>query len=105
LTSQTKPNNGQQRCFRFPFRLGYGQLSGINAILYYLHDTFAFAGFNKVSSDLQAVAIGATNLVFTMLAVSVIDRIGRKTLLLIGSVGTAACHPKSTLHNLKSSSS
>src|SRR5216683_2461954 len=51
----------------------------------------AFAGFNKVSSDLQAVAIGATNLVFTMLAMSVIDRIGRKTLLLIGSVGTAAC--------------
>jgi sugar porter (SP) family MFS transporter len=69
----------------------FNQLSGINAILYYLNDIFAFAGFNKVSSDLQAVAIGATNLVFTMLAMSVIDRIGRKTLLLIGSVGTAAC--------------
>jgi len=51
-----------------------------------LNDIFAFAGFNKVSSDLQAVAIGATNLLFTMLAMSVIDRIGRKTLLLIGSV-------------------
>ncbi len=69
----------------------FNQLSGINAILYYLNDIFAFAGFNKVSSDLQAVAIGATNLVFTMLAMSVIDRIGRKTLLLIGSVGTAGC--------------
>src|SRR5437870_12551118 len=69
----------------------FNQLSGINAILYYLIDIFAYAGFNKVSSDLQAVAIGATNLVFTMLAMSVIDRIGRKTLLLIGSVGTAAC--------------
>src|SRR5439155_6748818 len=69
----------------------FNQLSGINAILYYLNDIFAFAGFNKVSSDLQAVAIGGTNLVFTMLAMSVIDRIGRKTLLLIGSVGTAAC--------------
>src|SRR5437762_9559177 len=69
----------------------FNQLSGINAILYYLNDIFAYAGFNKVSSDLQAVAIGATNLVFTMLAMSVIDRIGRKTLLLIGSVGTAAC--------------
>src|ERR1700674_5422947 len=69
----------------------FNQLSGINAILYYLNDIFAFAGFNKVSSDLQAVAIGATNLVFTMLAMSVIDRIGRKTLLLIGSVGTAVC--------------
>jgi sugar porter (SP) family MFS transporter len=69
----------------------FNQLSGINAILYYLNDIFAFAGFNKVSSDLQAVAIGATNLIFTMLAMSVIDRIGRKTLLLIGSVGTAIC--------------
>jgi sugar porter (SP) family MFS transporter len=69
----------------------FNQLSGINAILYYLNDIFAYAGFNKVSSDLQAVAIGATNLMFTMLAMSVIDRIGRKTLLLIGSLGTAAC--------------
>jgi sugar porter (SP) family MFS transporter len=69
----------------------FNQLSGINAILYYLNDIFAFAGFNKVSSDLQAVAIGATNLIATMLAMSVIDRIGRKTLLLIGSVGTALC--------------
>jgi MFS transporter, SP family, arabinose:H+ symporter len=68
----------------------FNQLSGINAILYYLNDIFAYAGFSKVSSDLQAVAIGATNLIFTMIAMSVIDRIGRKTLLLIGSVGTAA---------------
>jgi MFS transporter, SP family, arabinose:H+ symporter len=69
----------------------FNQLSGINAILYYLNDIFAYAGFNKVSSDLQAVAIGATNLIFTMIAMSVIDRLGRKTLLLVGSVGTAAC--------------
>ena len=69
----------------------FNQLSGINAILYYLNDIFAFAGFSKVSSDLQAVAIGATNLLFTMLAMSVIDRIGRKKLLLVGSVGTAFC--------------
>jgi SP family arabinose:H+ symporter-like MFS transporter len=69
----------------------FNQLSGINAILYYLNDIFAYAGFNKVSSDLQAVAIGGTNLLFTMLAMSVIDRIGRKTLLLIGALGTAAC--------------
>jgi sugar porter (SP) family MFS transporter len=65
----------------------FNQLSGINAILYYLNDIFAQAGFSKVSSDLQAVAIGATNLLFTMIAMSVIDRLGRKTLLLIGSVG------------------
>ena len=69
----------------------FNQLAGINAILYYLNDIFARAGFGKVSGNLQAVAIGATNLVFTMLAMSVIDKVGRKTLLLIGSVGTAVC--------------
>ena len=68
----------------------FNQLSGINAILYYLNDIFAQAGFSKVSGDLQAMAVGATNLLFTVLAMAVIDRIGRKTLLLIGSVGTAA---------------
>ncbi|HVH87741.1 MAG TPA: sugar porter family MFS transporter [Terriglobales bacterium] len=69
----------------------FNQLAGINAILYYLNDIFARAGFGKVSGNLQAVAIGATNLLFTMIAMSVIDRVGRKTLLLIGSVGTALC--------------
>jgi sugar porter (SP) family MFS transporter len=69
----------------------FNQLSGINAILYYLNDIFGHAGFSKVSGNLQAVAIGATNLLFTLIAMSVIDRIGRKKLLLIGSVGTAAC--------------
>ena len=69
----------------------FNQLSGINAILYYLNAIFEHAGFSKVSGDLQAVAIGATNLLFTMLAMSVIDKVGRKKLLLIGSVGTALC--------------
>ena len=69
----------------------FNQLSGINAILYYLNDIFARAGFTKVSGDLQAVAIGATNLLFTMIAMSIIDRVGRKTLLLAGSLGTGAC--------------
>jgi len=82
--------------YRVPILLAVGvamfnQLSGINAILYYLNDIFARAGFSKVSGDLQAVAVGFTNLVFTVIAMSVIDRIGRKTLLLIGSVGTATC--------------
>ena len=69
----------------------FNQLSGINAILYYLNDIFNHAGFSKVSGNLQAVAIGATNLLFTMIAMSVIDKLGRKTLLLVGSVGTAFC--------------
>jgi len=67
----------------------FNQFSGINAVLYYLNDIFAKAGFSKVNGDLQAVAVGATNLLFTIVAMSVIDRIGRKTLLLIGSIGTA----------------
>jgi SP family arabinose:H+ symporter-like MFS transporter len=83
-----------RRKYRFPIFLAvsigmFNQLSGINAVLYYLNDIFAKAGFTKVSSDRQAVVVGATNLLFTMLAMSVIDKIGRKTLLLIGSIGTA----------------
>ena len=83
------------RLHRKPILLAFGvaafnQLSGINAILYYLNDIFAAAGFSKVSADQQSVIIGATNLVFTMLALTVIDRIGRKRLLLIGSVGLVA---------------
>lgn len=67
----------------------FNQLSGINPILYYLNDIFAAAGFDTVSADLQSVAIGATNLIATLVAMTIIDRVGRRTLLLIGSVGTA----------------
>ena len=85
-----------QRKYRLPIFLAvsigmFNQLSGINAILYYLNDIFAKAGFSKVSGDLQAVAIGATNLLFTMIAMTVIDKLGRKKLLLVGAVGTAVC--------------
>ena len=69
----------------------FNQLSGINAILYYLNDIFAKAGFSKVSGDLQSVFIGFANLAATMLAMSIIDKVGRRTLLLIGSVGCAIC--------------
>ncbi len=65
----------------------FNQLSGINAILYYLNDIFLKAGFSKVSGDLQSVLIGFTNLLFTMAAMTIIDKVGRRTLLLIGSVG------------------
>lgn len=97
---ETERRYGQQKLFaarnRFPLFLAisiamFNQLSGINAILYYLNDIFAKAGFSKVSGDLQAVAIGATNLLFTMIAMSIIDRAGRRTLMIIGSVGTALC--------------
>src|SRR6202023_3096418 len=84
------------RKYRLPIFLAitigmFNQLSGINAILYYLNDIFAAARYSKISGDLQAVAIGAMNLVATLFGMSLIDKLGRKTLLLIGSVGTALC--------------
>jgi len=82
--------------YRYPIFLAvtigmFNQLSGINAILYYLNDIFRSAGFSKMSGDLQAVAVGAMNLIATLFAMTLIDKLGRKTLLLIGSVGTALC--------------
>jgi sugar porter (SP) family MFS transporter len=65
----------------------FNQLSGINAILYYAPRIFEMAGFDKAHAYLQPVYIGAANLLFTLLAMSFIDRFGRKTLLIIGSVG------------------
>jgi sugar porter (SP) family MFS transporter len=66
----------------------FNQLSGINAILYYAPRIFEMAGFSKADSFLQPIYIGAANLFFTLLAMTVIDKFGRKTLLIIGSFGT-----------------
>ncbi|MEA2540171.1 MAG: transporter, family, arabinose:H+ symporter, partial [Acidobacteriaceae bacterium] len=84
------------RQYRFPIFIAvtvgmFSQLSGINAVLYYLNDIFALAGATKLSGNLQAIAVGATNLVSTLLAMSVIDKFGRKKLLLIGTVGLFVC--------------
>lgn len=67
----------------------FNQLSGINAILYYLNDIFASAGFTGASSDVQAIAIGLANLLATAAAMTLIDRIGRKPLLIGGGIFTA----------------
>ena len=82
--------------YRYPLFLAitigaFNQLAGINAILYYLNDIFQAAGFSQLSGDQQAIAIGFTNLIFTMIGMSMIDKLGRKTLLLIGAAGTASC--------------
>jgi SP family xylose:H+ symportor-like MFS transporter len=69
----------------------FNQLAGINALIYYTADIFKMAGAERTSALLQSVIIGFTNLVFTMLAMTVIDRFGRKRLLLIGAVGLAVC--------------
>jgi len=84
------------RKYLFPIFLAvtigmFNQLTGINAILYYLNDIFARAGFSKMSGSLQAVAVGGTNLLFTVLAMSIIDKVGRKLLLLIGALEMAFC--------------
>jgi MFS transporter, SP family, arabinose:H+ symporter len=81
-----------QRKYAFPIFLAvsigmFNQLSGINAVLYYLNDIFAAAGFSKASGNVQTVMVGAMNLAATLLAMMLIDRIGRKKLLLFGSIG------------------
>lgn len=65
----------------------FNQLSGINAILYYAPRIFEMAGAGKNAAFLQSVAVGGTNLIFTLLAMSVIDHFGRKFLMLVGSIG------------------
>ncbi len=65
----------------------FNQLSGINAILYYSNYIFASAGFSANSAALQTVGVGLVNLLATFLGMSLIDKLGRKTLLLIGAIG------------------
>jgi sugar porter (SP) family MFS transporter len=65
----------------------FNQLSGINAIIYYSKRIFEMAGFDSSNAYLQSIYIGTANLVFTLLAMAVIDKFGRKKLLIIGSLG------------------
>lgn len=68
----------------------FNQLSGINAILYFAPRIFEWTGLEKSAALLQSVGIGATNLVFTYVGLWLIDRVGRRTLLYIGSFGYIA---------------
>lgn len=77
---------------RFPIFLAiafavFNQVSGINAIIYYAPRIFEMTGLGRESSLLSSVGIGAVNFLFTLLAINFIDRFGRRTLMLIGSVG------------------
>ncbi|HCI54749.1 MAG TPA: sugar porter family MFS transporter [Bacteroidales bacterium] len=65
----------------------FNQFSGINAIMYYAPRIFEISGLNHASSLFQSITLGLTNLIFTLLASLFIDKIGRKKLLMIGSVG------------------
>lgn len=65
----------------------FNQLSGINAILYYAPRIFQMTGLSMNTALLQSIAIGVTNMIFTIIAMTIIDKVGRKKLLLVGAVG------------------
>ncbi|RKD88299.1 sugar porter family MFS transporter [Mangrovibacterium diazotrophicum] len=80
------------RKYRFPIYLAvmlalFNQLSGINAVLYYAPVIFDMAGFEKSSALLNTIGVGSVFLIFTLAAMAVIDRIGRKKLMIYGSIG------------------
>lgn len=81
-----------QAKYRFPLMLAFliaffNQFSGINAFLYYAPRIFEEAGLGAGTALLSSMGIGAINLIFTLIGVVLIDRLGRKKLMLIGSIG------------------
>lgn len=78
--------------YRFPLLLAlavaaFNQFSGINAFLYYAPRIFEIAGLEKSAALLSSVGIGITNLIFTFVGLALIDRLGRRQLMYIGSIG------------------
>ncbi len=83
------------RRLRIPILLAFliaffNQLSGINAILYFAPRIFELTGLEGKAALLQSIGIGVTNLIFTFVGLWLIDRLGRRTLLFIGSFGYIA---------------
>src|SRR6266487_4309772 len=81
--------------YKFPIFLAicfavFNQVSGINAIIYYAPRIFEMTGLGRQSSLLSTAGIGIVNFTFTLIAINFIDKIGRRTLMLIGSVGLIA---------------
>ncbi|MDF7824328.1 sugar porter family MFS transporter [Pontiellaceae bacterium B12227] len=68
----------------------FNQLSGINAVLYFAPRIFEMTGLGEQAALLQSIGIGITNLIFTFVGLWLIDRLGRRTLLYIGSIGYIA---------------
>jgi sugar porter (SP) family MFS transporter len=90
--SQHKGENIFTPKYRFPLMLAFlvaffNQFSGINAFLYYAPRIFEIAGLESSSALLSSIGIGVTNMIFTLVGLSMIDRLGRKQLMYIGSVG------------------
>lgn len=78
--------------YSFPLLLAFlvaffNQFSGINAFLYYAPRIFEAAGLEQSSALLSSIGIGVTNLIFTLVGLALIDRLGRKQLMYVGSVG------------------
>jgi sugar porter (SP) family MFS transporter len=69
----------------------FNQLAGINAVLYYSVSIFRMAGAEETSQFAQSIIIGMTNLIFTIAGMAVIDRFGRRKLMIVGAVGLAIC--------------
>ena len=90
--SHTSGENIFMKKYRFPLMLAFlvamfNQFSGINAFLYYAPRIFEEAGLGESTALLSSIGIGLTNLLFTLLGVFLIDRLGRKILMYIGSIG------------------
>ena len=78
--------------YRFPLTLAFlvaffNQMSGINAFLYYAPRIFGEAGLGEKTALLSSIGIGIVNMVFTLVGVNLIDKVGRKKLMFIGSIG------------------
>jgi len=81
--------------YKFPVTLAllfafFNQLSGINAIIYYAPRIFNMTGLGASTAFLSTAGVGLVNFIFTLLAINVIDRFGRRKLMLIGTVGLIA---------------
>ncbi len=90
--TEIKGENIFMKKYRFPLMLAFliaffNQLSGINAFLYYAPRIFEEAGLGQSTALLSSIGIGIVNLIFTLFGVFLIDRLGRKKLMYIGSIG------------------